>query len=409
MKTYRIIQRPRKSGQLPVGFESVECCDSGLPVAELLVPVDIAKRLELETTPVVSATEEPAEAVEVPTSAIRRNRTSELHVALPRGQFTLERGGPDTFGVWKWEMLCALIEQHNEGHGSADPADRRRMTTVLRRLVADGPWKSTKCSWVEDPSCLVRELQDELGHLPGLTGAVETALARAASTGQPFRLGPLLLVGPPGTGKSHAALRVAELLGLPSRLIDMAAQQTNGFLHGSDRHWSNATPGVLFDQVILGSHANPVIVLDELDKAARRSNFDPLTPLYSALEPATAVLTRDQCIPVTFDTSHVSYVATANSLTSIPMALLSRFEIVVCGAPGSRESLALARRVWDQVAARAGVAFEPPRSVLVFLAEYPPRRMVQLLESGFGRMRMSGRSRLIHSDVENEGAPVCLH
>lgn len=257
--------------------------------------------------------------------------------------------------------------------------------------------------------CLLRELQGELGHIPGLVDAVAASITRAQMSAQPFKLAPLLLVGHPGTGKTYAAIRLAELLGMTSRLIDMAAQQTNSYLHGLDRHWGNAVAGALFELLALGTYANPLIVLDEIDKVPKRANYDPLAPLHSALEALTAKETKDLCIPATFDASHVSYIATANCLKEIPVSLLSRFEIIHCAPPGPREALQIARLVWDRVSARLGIEGAPPRSVLVSLAELPPRRMHQVLERAASRMRLAGRNRVEARDLDGSTAGQALH
>ncbi len=409
LKVYRISRRLNAYDAVPAGFEPLASVEEGVPVAELLVPASVAKQLVDVTKPPASASTPAAAAASPVAPASREESRSEFHVAMPSPEQWRRPSGPNQVEILERETLCKLVEQHNAGHGSADPADRRRMTQMLRKLVSKGPWRATAQPGAVDLHCLQRELRDELGHLPGLVDAVEASIARAQMSGQPFKNGPLLLVGQPGTGKSFAALRLAELLGLTSQLIDMAAQQTNSYLHGSDRHWGNATPGALFELLLLGSSANPLIVLDEIEKAPKRANYDPLAPLHSALEPVTSKDTKDPCIPAKFDASHVSYVATANSLRDIPLPLLSRFEIIHCAPPGPRESLQLARMVWLRVAERFGIEQGLPRSVLVHLAQLPPRRMTQALEKAVSRMRMAGRCHLNLSDLESPAAGSALH
>lgn len=409
MKSYRINRLRSSCGQSTPGFESLECFDDGSHVAELLVPTDVAQQLVLDTKQAVSVVAPAPAAQDMSSPAPSVARRSELHVSMPSESFWHEPPKPGMLAVWDWRMLSRLVEHHNAGSGSADLHDRRRIATVLQGMVTEGPWRFVTRPPSEDRDCLLRELRCELGHMPGLVENIEASIASAAASGLPVRLGPLLLVGQPGTGKTYAALRVAELLGLRSRLIDMAAQQTNSFLHGSDKHWGNASPGALFELLILGTHANPLIVLDEIDKAPRRSNYDPLPPLHSALESATAKATKDLCIQATFDASHVSYVATANSLRGIPLSLLSRFEIIHCVEPGPRESLRMARLVWAQVAAKFGVEGRPPRAALVELAEFPPRRMVQILERAISKMRVAGRNHVALCDFEPTRAAAALH
>lgn len=409
MKSYRINRLRKARGDIPPGFESLECYDEDSTLTELLVPAGVAQRQAQQAAPPEKAVAPETAAPKTFVPAPPVDRKGEFHVTMPAEQYWCEPALANMAAVWDWTMLSELVEHHNAGHGSADSQDRRRMATMLRKMVADGPWRPVACPPRVDVDGLLRELRGELGHLPGLVDAVEASITRAATSGLPFRLGPLLLVGAPGTGKSYAARRLAEILSLQLRLIDMAAQQTNSYLHGSDKHWGNAAPGALFELLILGTQANPLIVLDEIDKGATRSNFDPLSPLYIALEASTAKLTKDMCIPATFDASHVSYIATANSLRGLPMPLLSRFEIIQCLPPGPRESLQMARRVWDQVAATFGAEGEPPRAFLVSLAEFPPRRMVQLLERAFARMLIAGRRKIEKRDFETSHEARALH
>ena len=62
---------------------------------------------------------------------------------------------------------------------------------------------------------------------------------------------------------------------------------------GSERRWSSMQPGILFDLVCLGTHANPIVILDEIDKGGSQRQWDPLAPLHTLLEPSTASKVRD--------------------------------------------------------------------------------------------------------------------
>ncbi|MDP3760455.1 MAG: ATP-binding protein, partial [Ramlibacter sp.] len=90
---------------------------------------------------------------------------------------------------------------------------------------------------------------------------------------QPVRLQPMLLVGEPGVGKTHFAQALAEALATTIHIQQMDSDLTSAFLMGSDRKWGNSQQGMLFERVVLGQHANPVIVLDELDKSQRSLTY----------------------------------------------------------------------------------------------------------------------------------------
>jgi ATP-dependent Lon protease len=88
---------------------------------------------------------------------------------------------------------------------------------------------------------------------------------------------------------------------------------TSSVFLGSDRKWSNSQHGVLFETVVLGQHANPIIVLDEIDKPPRSLSYgSPVNSLYSVLEPVSAKGVRDISLMFEFDASQV--VITGNEL-----------------------------------------------------------------------------------------------
>jgi ATP-dependent Lon protease len=313
--------------------------------------------------------------------------------------------------IWDAEPVRELINRHNAGDGSADKGDRERNAAAWQQQVDAGPWR--RCVAPPDPHQAMATLRAELGHLAALCDRIEERLLLAHHEGKPFTVPPILLVGAPGVGKSYAVRRLAEILGLPLSMLDMSSLQTNGRLHGADKHWANATPGLLRELVIGGQVANPVLLLDEIDKTPRAGSsnrYDPLGPLHAALEPGTARRTEDQCIAGPFDASHVIYIATANSLAPMPDSLLSRFQIVLCQAPGVRQALSAAQRIAAEVTASLNGFAPADRAVVAALAEHTPRAMRQLLETALARAVKAGRRHLELRDLgRDDGETGALH
>jgi ATP-dependent Lon protease len=198
-------------------------------------------------------------------------------------------------------------------------------------------------------------------------------------------------------------------------LLDMASAQTNGQLHGTERHWSNSTTGALFDLVIGGRAANPVVVLDEIDKTSRRGangggGYDPLAPLHMALEPSTATRTRDLSLEVEFDASYVTYIATANILSTLPESLLSRFTLVHFAEPDTRTALLMTKALIRQVLAeeQATGVTAVDSEVIVVLTGLPARQVRRLLTAALARTAAAGRVRLELRDLKGSG-PSRLH
>lgn len=252
------------------------------------------------------------------------------------------------------------------------------------------------------------ELSEQMPSFAPVIQHIGICCSLATVTRRPLRITPLLLVGPPGIGKTHFAVSVAEALGLPRYLYAMESAETIATLSGSDKHWSNSEPGQLFRHVVLGEIANPLFVLDEVDKArsvsSDGSGYRPATALLGPLEPLTARTLRDKSADVVFDASHVVYIATANLLSPIDHALLSRFKIFHINEPDARSAVSTARSIASAVLRDLGLDKRFPRikgEVLQELAlRRNPRAVRQLLETAIGRAIADGRWELEPIDLE---------
>ena len=256
-------------------------------------------------------------------------------------------------------------------------------------------------SWNED----LEELTLELPAFQAAIEVIRNALAISSLTGSPPSIPPLLLVGPPGVGKSYFCGRLIDVLQSGSKWMSLDQPSAGSFLRGLDKHWSTSAHGALYEVLALGQTANPVIVLDEIDKAARRHSsgeVDMLSQLYSSLEPETARRITDVSLDVELDASLVFYVATANSLKTLDSALLSRFEVIQVGLPSPAERMESATRIVSSCLARIGVLhfIGVSRGAVRVLSDYSPRVIRRGVEKAVGAAVVAG-SRMV-SDVEIE-------
>lgn len=176
------------------------------------------------------------------------------------------------------------------------------------------------------------------------------AVLRDLSTSPEVRLRPLLLVGSPGGGKTALARRIGEALGLYTTVYACAGQSDASFM-GTSSQWSTARPSVPLDAVRASETANPLIVLDEIEKAGTSShNGSLVNALLTFLERSHASAIRDLALEVNVDLSWVNYIATANSLSGIPDPLRDRFRIIEVPDPEWRHVGDLARSILDDIA-----------------------------------------------------------
>jgi ATP-dependent Lon protease len=170
-----------------------------------------------------------------------------------------------------------------------------------------------------------------------------------------IRLRPLLLVGDAGGGKSRFARRLGEVLNVGTWRTD-ASRSDGATFGGTDKRWHSAEPCHPFLAIAQTKHANPLILIDELEKAGTRSDYGRFWDcLLGFLEPETAARYPDPALQTALDLGHVSYVATANSLDPLPSPLRDRFRIVTFPKPGPEHLDVLLAPVIVDLAAERGL------------------------------------------------------
>jgi ATP-dependent Lon protease len=164
------------------------------------------------------------------------------------------------------------------------------------------------------------------------------------------RLRPLLIVGNPGGGKSRFARRLGEELGLGAWRTD-ASQCDGAVFGGTSRRWYSAEPCHPFLAVARGKIANPLVVIDEIEKAATRADYGRLWDcLLAFLESETSARYPDPALQTNIDLSQVSYIATANRLDSLPWPIRDRFRVVMFPNPTAEYLDSLVPAVMEDIA-----------------------------------------------------------
>ncbi|RYF52565.1 MAG: AAA family ATPase [Comamonadaceae bacterium] len=159
----------------------------------------------------------------------------------------------------------------------------------------------------------------------------------------------------PGSGKSRFARRLGEVLRLTIWRTDAAQSDGNTFA-GTDRRWHSTEPCHPFLAIARGETANPVMLIDEIEKAGTRSDYGRFWDcLLGLLEQETSSRYPDPALQIPIDLSHVSYVATADAVDPIPTPLRDRLRIVAFPSPTLNDLDVLLPSLMKSIAAEHGV------------------------------------------------------
>lgn len=406
----------RKNKQdTPSGFDSYVVSDSlSYSDFSLLLPIKLIQKIKLERA---LAEEAEKSAQEPPVdSSSKKSTESSVYRSRPNSGVTEFDIESETESLLKtaskepssahfipaYDVLEPLKLLTAAKGKTPDKDIHRRNESLYKQLKLKGNHRELAIP--ADDCTGFEHLRRCFPHFMPVLDLVQDQYNFAKHSGKPFSIPPILLGGSPGIGKTRFTQDLAKMLGTEIRRHAFDNNQSGSSLLGSDRHWANTSYGLVFELVALGSFANPVVLLDEIDKASRRDGIDPLASLHSLLEPVTSQKVRDLSVELEINASHVIWIATANDLGRIPESLRSRFQVFLIEHPTGEQSIQMSEVIAKEIHKEMNLPEfqEPSKELVHFISHLSAREQTQALKRAYACAIASGRKHLEKHDLPED-------
>ncbi|ODT27310.1 MAG: hypothetical protein ABS54_06140 [Hyphomicrobium sp. SCN 65-11] len=367
----------------------------------------------------------PNEATRILLEHLRRQRPGGEMPDTDHASYVGEETGPkaddDPAPLWSSEttfvfdrsevhrqirLLAPATESHEEEPGAAHlPSEENTRLEKLRWLSRQDPAKTLLFGTAQ-----MRVRLDVLRRrCPGfgsVTDLVDRAVALSIHTKTPLSIPPLLLVGPPGVGKTHYSKALAAVLGVPVHAWSCATNSdAMQLVTGHPTSWRGSRMGHLTETIVDSPGASPVFLLDEIDKFVTHWAEKPYNVLLNILEEENSRALLDEYVRVRFDLSQCIFICTANDLSALPEFIIDRLLVVSIAPPDRDDLIAIARQIAAKIIEPLAPAVAmPEEAVLARLARGNPRGIARIVRLALGFAAADGREDLAIADVDAAAA-----
>jgi ATP-dependent Lon protease len=251
---------------------------------------------------------------------------------------------PDVVKVFDVRKMTTLLKEHEKR--SNLHRNHQRLMNYLGETAGFLPLATL-------PRDITAQLEQLRGLFPNFSEAVDFycqqfALSQLGGR-ETFSANPVLLAGPPGVGKTAFCNALARLVSAPFELISLSGMTAGFVLGGMSSGWAEGKPGRVVEALARSRCANPLVVVDELDKSQGDKRYDPLGPLYQLLEKETAAVFIDEALEIAADCSRIVWTGTANRPEVLPEPILSRFTLIEVQRPTPSQMEQVLRSIYQKI------------------------------------------------------------